>query len=81
MSIERFMDKSDPRVVGRHAIWQVAFDASNVNHRRRFQEFMNQGGWGAPCPFLLEKPYVNVPDLCREKLLQWYMNKDRYLKT
>ena len=81
MSAVKFMEKSNPGVVGRHAIWQTEFDPANVDHRRRFAEFMANNGWGAPCPFLLEKPYVNVPDLCREKLLQWYMNKDRFLKT
>lgn len=74
----KFIDA--PAKIGKHlSTKQISFDPSNPDHRRLFAHFMDHGGWGMPCPFLLEQPYGSIPELCRTRMLSYYMDKDRAL--
>jgi len=57
------------------------FDPSNAKHRRAYRDFFVNGGWGDSCPFLLQPPFQSVPNMCRERLLEWYLSTDKKLAS
>jgi len=46
------------------------FDPKNHYHLKLFKYFLNEKKWGAPCPFLLEEPYLNIPDMLKDKYIK-----------
>jgi len=55
----------------------VMFDPNNKEHRRKVKFFLTSGGWGEPCPFIVMQPYASAATMCRDMLLNYYLNKDR----
>lgn len=41
--------------------------------RELYREFLITGGWQQACPFLVELPYLNVPDTINNKLVRYYL--------
>jgi hypothetical protein len=46
------------------------FDPKNKQHINLFKHFLNENRWGAPCPFLLEEPWLTIPDMLKDKYIQ-----------
>lgn len=59
-------------------ITRVAFNASDVAHRKAFKEYMETGRWGQ-LQFLVEDNFTCVPDMIKHKLLNFYLGADRKL--
>lgn len=56
------------------------FNPANPAHRGAYKDFFARGNWRDGCPFMLEPPYQSVPNMCRERLLNWYLNTDTRLE-
>ena len=46
------------------------FDPRNKYHITLFRYFLNENRWGTPCPFLLEEPYLTIPDMLKDKYIK-----------
>ena len=46
------------------------FDPKNEYHVTLFKYFLNENRWGSPCPFLLEEPWLNIPDMLKDKYIK-----------
>jgi hypothetical protein len=46
------------------------FDPKNKQHINLFKLFLNENRWGTPCPFLLEEPWLTIPDMLKDKYIQ-----------
>jgi len=46
------------------------FDPRNKQHINLFRYFLNEKRWGSPCPFLLEEPYLTIPDMMKDKYIK-----------
>jgi len=45
------------------------FDIKNANDIQIFKKFVVNSAWGnEACPFFLEEPFLNIPDMIRYKL-------------
>jgi hypothetical protein len=49
------------------------FDPRNKYHINLFRCFLNESKWGNPCPFLLEEPYLNIPDMLKDKYIKFQL--------
>lgn len=55
----------------------VEFNAKNSTHRQHFKYFMENNKWKPTAPrFVLESPFVNVPLMIQNKLLEFYLNNE-----
>jgi hypothetical protein len=53
---------------------KVFFDANNKKDIERFRLFMEQAAWGSDgCPYILEFPYLTIPDMITDKLIHKFM--------
>jgi hypothetical protein len=60
-----------------HAPVLIEFDAKNTTHRQHFHYFMKNNKWRESAPrFVLESPFVNVPVMIQQKLLEFYLNNE-----
>lgn len=55
---------------------EVQFNASNTEHRFAFTNFLRNKKWGDSPRFYLEEGYSCVPEMIKDKLLQYYINKE-----
>ena len=46
------------------------FDPKNNYHINIFKSFLKENRWGVPCPFLLEEPYLTIPDMMKDKYIK-----------
>jgi len=46
------------------------FDPKNKYHINLLRCFLNENKWGAPCPFILEEPYLTIPDMLKDKYIK-----------
>lgn len=54
---------------------KVKFDPMSAEHVREYQNFRRTRSWGNGCRFILEWPYMSIPDMIVQKLM------DCHLKT
>jgi hypothetical protein len=54
----------------------------NVNNKKDvyvFRNFLRKNAWGKTgCPFMLEFPYMTIPDMIRDKLIHKTLKIKRY---
>lgn len=50
------------------------FDARNKKDVEVFRTFMAENKWGGPCPFVLEEPYLTIPDMLKDKYIRSQLN-------
>lgn len=55
---------------------EVQFDASNSEHRQAFTNFIKNKAWRDAPRFYLEEGYSCIPEMIKEKLLLYYINKE-----
>jgi hypothetical protein len=56
---------------------EVFFDVSNEEHRLAAQYFIKNNAWGYPWIFVLEKGYRDITIMIRDKMLKFYIDKDK----
>jgi hypothetical protein len=50
------------------------FDAKNKKDVEIFRTFLAENKWGGPCPFVLEEPYLTIPDMLKDKYIRSQLN-------
>ncbi len=50
------------------------FDAKNKKDVEAFKFFMAENKWGGPCPFILEEPYLTIPDMLKDRFIRSQLN-------
>lgn len=50
------------------------FDAKNKKDIEAFKMFMAENKWGSPCPFILEEPYLTIPDMLKDRFIRSQLN-------
>lgn len=54
------------------------FDIDSEEDLDAFREFLVNSRWGlSGCPFLLEYPYVSVPDMIKDKIVHQFMGVEK----
>jgi hypothetical protein len=49
------------------------FDVSNKEDIKEFAFFLKNSKWKTPCPFVLEFPFLSIPDMVKDKLINAYI--------
>ncbi len=50
------------------------FDATSATDLKLAKEFLDKGQWPAGCPFVLDWPYTNMPDLIKTEIVKHHIN-------
>lgn len=54
------------------------FDVTNKKDVAVYKNFLENKAWGNTCcPFALEEPYVNIPDMIKDKLIHHFLKVKR----
>lgn len=56
---------------------EVFFDVTNEEHRLAAQYFIKNNAWGYPWIFVLEKGYRDITVMVKDKMLNYYIEKDK----
>lgn len=56
---------------------EVFFDVTNEEHRLAAQYFVKNNAWGYPWIFVLEKGYRDITVMVKDKMLNYYIEKDK----
>jgi hypothetical protein len=56
---------------------EVFFDVTNEEHRLAAQYFIKNNAWGYPWIFVLEKGYRDITVMIKDKMLNFYIEKDK----
>lgn len=51
-----------------------SFDPKNKKDIEAFRTFMADNKWGGPCPFILEEPYLTIPDMLKDRYIRHQLN-------
>jgi hypothetical protein len=55
----------------------VNFDVNNKKHREAFHIFLKDNTWSKTrTRFILEHPFVDIPSMIHNKLLNYYLTKE-----
>lgn len=55
---------------------KISFNPKKKEHLLYLKNFIKYNNWGAlGCPFLLENPYTNVAEMCRDRALNHFLGK------
>ena len=46
------------------------FDPKNKKDIELFKTFLSNNKWGGPCPFILQEPYLTIPEMLKDKYLR-----------
>lgn len=52
---------------------RVRFEASNKEHVAVYRNFLIKRKWPDGCPFELVWPYLSVPDMIKDKIINHYL--------
>jgi hypothetical protein len=56
---------------------EVFFDVNNEEHRLAAQYFIRNNAWAYPWIFVLEKGYRDITVMVKDKMLNYYIEKDK----
>lgn len=51
------------------------FNPANKDDLRAYKRYVDTGGWGGPCPFELEIPYLEIPYMIADKIARYTVSK------
>ena len=52
------------------------FDVKSKTDLLLFKKFIDETSWGGkPCPFILEEPFITVPDMIKDKFCRHYLRE------
>ena len=50
------------------------FDVNNPTHVELYKSFFKSSSWGEQgCPFILEYPWLNIPDMIKHKIVKHFL--------
>ena len=49
------------------------FNPRNKSDIVLLRQFLSEYKWGSPCPFLLEEPYLTIPDMMKDKYIKYQL--------
>lgn len=49
------------------------FDPKDKKDISLLKQFMSEYKWGNPCPFILEEPYLTIPDMMKDKYIKYQL--------
>jgi hypothetical protein len=53
---------------------KVFFNVKDKKHIKHYRDFLQNGAWGLTgCPFILEFPYLSVPYMIKDKLVNKFL--------
>ena len=55
---------------------RIVFDPSNKEHRKAYCNFKQNGTWNGMNIFILEREYATIPDMIKDKMVTYYMEKE-----
>lgn len=50
------------------------FNPNSKQDLVEYQHFITTGGWKAGCPFLVEWPFITVPDTIQDKIIKSHIS-------
>ncbi len=50
------------------------FDPKNKKDIELFKFFLANDKWGEPCPFILQEPYLTIPEMLKDKYIRSQFN-------
>jgi hypothetical protein len=54
------------------------FDVNDKKHMQKYKDFLSKNRWGINgCPFVLEFPYLTIPDMIKDKVIHKFLNVKR----
>jgi hypothetical protein len=52
------------------------FDVKSKIDLLLFKKFMDETSWGGkPCPFIIEEPFITIPDMIKDKFCRHYLRE------
>jgi hypothetical protein len=59
---------------------KILFDVNDKKHINIYKSFLSTGAWGKTgCPFILEFPYLSVPDMAKDKIIHNYLGVKKHV--
>lgn len=52
---------------------RVRFIPSDKDHVEHYRNFLVNRKWDSGCPFELEWPYLSIPDMIKDKIINHYL--------
>lgn len=52
---------------------RIAFNPANKQHRLDYAQFIKYNNWKNGCKYFLEEPYMDIPTMINDKLVQHYL--------
>jgi len=52
---------------------RVIFNPANKQHRLDYAQFIKYNNWKTGCRYLLEEPYMDIPTMIHDKLVNYYL--------
>lgn len=54
---------------------RVLFDVNDKKHLDAFAKYVKNNGWGKDCcPFVLEEPWLSIPDMIKDRITRKHLN-------
>jgi len=50
------------------------FDPKNKKDVELFKSFLANNKWSGPCPFILQEPYLTIPEMLKDKYIRGQFN-------
>jgi hypothetical protein len=50
------------------------FNPKNKKDIELFKSFLADSKWGGPCPFILQEPYLTIPEMLKDKYIRNQFN-------
>lgn len=50
------------------------FNPKNKKDIELFKSFLADNKWGGPCPFILQEPYLTIPEMLKDKYIRSQFN-------
>ncbi len=52
---------------------RIRFSPSEKEHIEHYRNFLVNRKWSGGCPFELEWPYLSIPDMIKDKIINHYL--------
>lgn len=55
-------------ILSRDKFPKRVFDPKSKVDLQVYRDFLKNNGWGGPCPFVLEQPFLSIPHMIADKI-------------
>jgi len=52
---------------------RIRFEAADKKHVQEYRKFLVNRKWETGCPYDLEWPYLTIPDMIKDKIINHYL--------